>query len=104
MFTFVESRLFTRLVQECLSDDEYAAVQRELIADPDAGSVIPGSKGLRKLRVAVPGRGKRGGSRLIYFVRRPKQLIWMLTIYPNNVAASIPAHVLRKIREEIEDD
>ena len=104
MFTFVETKLFTRLVQECLTDDEYAAVQRELIADPDAGSVIRGSGGIRKLRVAAPGRGKRGGYRLIYFVRRPKQLIWMLTIYPKNVAASIPTHVLRRICEEAEDD
>ena len=104
MFTFVETKLFTRLVQECLTDDEYAAVQRELISDPDAGAVIRGSGGIRKLRVAAPGRGKRGGYRLIYFVRRPKQLIWMLTIYPKNVAESIPTHVLRKICEEVEDD
>jgi mRNA-degrading endonuclease RelE of RelBE toxin-antitoxin system len=104
MFTFVETKLFTRLVQECLTDDEYAAVQRELVADPDSGSVIRGSGGIRKLRVAAPGRGKRGGYRLIYFVRHPKHLIWMLTIYPKNVAESIPTHVLRKIREELEDD
>ena len=104
MFTFVETKLFTRLVQECLTDDEYAAVQRELTADPDAGSVIRGSGGIRKLRVAARGRGKRGGYRLIYFVRHPKHLIWMLTIYPKNVAESIPTHVLRKIREEAEDD
>jgi|SRR6056297_4165053 len=104
MFTFVETKLFTRLVHECLTDDEYAAVQRELIENPDAGSVIRGSGGVRKLRVAAPGRGKRGGHRLIYFVRHPKQLIWMLTIYPKNVAESIPTDILRKIREEAEDD
>lgn len=104
MFTFVETKLFTRLVQECLTDDEYAAVQRELIANPDVGSVIRGSGGVRKLRVAATGRGKRGGYRLIYFVKQPKQVIWMLTIYPKNVAESIPTHVLRKIREEAEDD
>ena len=104
MLTFVETKLFARLVQEYLTDDEYAAVQRELIADPDAGAVIRGSGGIRKLRVAAPGRGKRGGYRLIYFVRHPKHLIWMLTIYPKNVAESIPTHVLRKIREEMEDD
>jgi hypothetical protein len=37
-------------------------------------------------------------------VKRPKQLIWLLTIYPKNVAESIPTHVLRKICEEAEDD
>jgi hypothetical protein len=73
LFTFIETRVFTRLVREYLTDDEYAAVQRELIADPDAGTLIQGSGGLRKLRVAAAGR-------------------------------SIPAHVLRKIRDEVEDD
>jgi hypothetical protein len=48
--TFVETKLFTKLVQEYLSDDEYAALQQWLVANPDAGDVIPGSGGVRKLR------------------------------------------------------
>jgi len=103
MFTFVETQRFTRLVKEYLSDDEYAATQNQLIANPDAGSVVPGSGGVRKLRVAAGGKGKRGGYRVIYFVRRPKGLIWMLTIYPKSATDSIPAHALRKVREEIEN-
>ena len=70
--------------------------------DPDAGPVIPGSGGVRKLRWAAQGRGKRGGYRVIYNVRRVHGVIWMLTMYPKNVAENIPAHVLRQIREEIE--
>jgi len=104
VFTFVETRLFSRLVQQYLSDEEYGRLQQELIQDPDAGSVIRGSGGVRKLRWAAPGRGKRGGLRVIYFVRRPKGVIWMLTIYPKNVADSIPAHVLKQIRDEIGND
>lgn len=104
MFTFIETKLFSRLVQEYLSDDDYGAVQRQLIANPDEGAVIRGSGGVRKVRVAAPGRGKRGGYRLIYYVRRPRNVIWMLTIYPKSEADSIPAHVLRKIREEIDDE
>ncbi len=50
------------------------------------------------------GRGKRGGYRVVYFVRRPKRVIWMLTIYPKNIVDSIPGHLLKKIREEIGDD
>ncbi|MBI2312297.1 MAG: type II toxin-antitoxin system RelE/ParE family toxin [Betaproteobacteria bacterium] len=104
MFSFIETKLFTRLVQEYLSEPEYAELQSFLMANPDAGDVIPGSGGLRKLRWAAPGRGKRGGYRVIYFVRGSRGVIWMLTIYPKNVAENIPAHVLRQIRKEIDDD
>ena len=104
MYTFVETRLFTRLVNDYLSDEEYAQLQRELIANPESGAVVRGSGGVRKIRWAAPGRGKRGGYRIVYFVRRPKSMIWMLTIYPKNVADSIPGHVLKQIREEIENE
>ncbi len=104
MFTFVETRLFTRLVQEYLSDEQYAELQMALVANPELGPAIAGTGGVRKLRWAAPGRGKRGGYRVIYYVRRPKGVIWMLTMYPKNVADSIPAHVLKEIREELGDD
>jgi len=74
------------------------------MCNPEAGAVVRGSGGVRKLRWAASGRGKRGGYRVIYFVRWPKGVIWMLTMYPKNVADSIPGHVLKKIREEIEDE
>jgi mRNA-degrading endonuclease RelE of RelBE toxin-antitoxin system len=104
VFSFIETRLFSRLVVQYLSDDDYARLQRELMRDPEAGAVIRGSGGVRKVRWAAPGRGKRGGYRVIYFVRRANGVIWMLTMYPKNVADSIPGHVLKRIREEIEDE
>ena len=104
MFSFIETQLFTRLVQQYLSDEQYAELQVALMANPELGPVIAGTGGVRKLRWAAPGRGKRGGYRVIYDVRRPKGIIWMLTMYPKNVADSIPAHVLREIREELGDD
>jgi mRNA-degrading endonuclease RelE of RelBE toxin-antitoxin system len=103
MFTFIETRTFSRLVREYLSDDEYDALQQALIRDPQAGSVVPGSGGVRKLRWGARGRGKRGGYRIIYYVRRVDGVIWLLTIYPKNVTDSIPFSILRKIREEIDD-
>jgi hypothetical protein len=102
VFTFVETPLFTRLVAEYLSDQEYGELQAALIENPEAGAIIPGSGGVRKLRWALPGRGKRGGLRVIYYLRSTQGLVWMLTLYPKNVAENIPAHVLRKILKEIE--
>jgi len=61
VLTFVETRLFTSLVHRYLSDDEYSALQRALVENPDAGDVIRGLGGVRKLRWGVSGRGKRGG-------------------------------------------
>ena len=102
MFSFIETRLFSQLVGEYLSDDEYASLQKTLIANPQAGTLIPGSGGVRKIRWAVRGRGKRGGVRVIYYAKIREGVIWMLTIYAKNVAENIPAHVLRKIKEEID--
>jgi mRNA-degrading endonuclease RelE of RelBE toxin-antitoxin system len=104
VFSFIETRLFTRLVQEYLSDEQYGVLQQTLMQDPEAGPVVPGSGGVRKLRWAAPGRGKRGGYRVIYYVHRTHGVIWMLTMYPKNVADSIAANVLRQIREEVEND
>ena len=103
MISFVETKLFKRLVQEYLSDDEYSQLQQALLADPEAGSVIPGSGGVRKLRWGLAGRGKRGGLRIIYYLRTRQGQICMPTVYPKNVAANIPAHVLRQIKDEVDD-
>lgn len=103
MYTFVETPLFTKLVGDYLTDQEYAALQIALGRNPDLGDVIPGSGGVRKVRWGVHGRGKRGGVRLIYFVRSRQGVIWMLTIYAKNVMDNIPSHLLRRIRQEIED-
>jgi len=102
MFSFIETKLFSRLVGEYLSDESYASLQEQLADDPHCGVVVPGSGGVRKVRWAQPGRGKRGGVRVIYYVKTQEGVIWMLTIYAKNEAQDIPGHVLRKIKEEID--
>jgi mRNA-degrading endonuclease RelE of RelBE toxin-antitoxin system len=102
MFSFIETKLFSRLIAKYLSDEEYALLQNTLIANPESGSLVVGSGGLRKLRWSVPGRGKRGGVRVVYYAKVREGVIWMLTIYAKNVAENIPASVLRKIKEEID--
>lgn len=104
ILSFIETPLFTRLVGDYLSDEEYAALQAHLAQYPESGDVVPWSGGVRKLRWSAAGRGKRGGVRVIYFARVAKGVIWMLTIYAKNEAENIPAHVLRKIRQELGDD
>ena len=102
MLSFIETKLFTKLVTELLSDDEYSRLQEVLIKDPETGDLIPGSGGVRKVRWGVKGRGKRGGVRVIYYARTRQGQIWMLTLYAKNVAESIPTHVLRQIKDEID--
>lgn len=102
MFTFIETKLFTRLVDSYLSEEEFAGLQAFLMISPEAGDLIPGSGGVRKLRWRVAGRGKRGGIRVIYYLRSRQGEIWLLTLYAKNVAENIPAHLLKKIKEEID--
>lgn len=102
MLTFIETKLFTQLVSHYLSDDEYAALQHAIIANPEAGDVIRGSGGVRKLRWGLGGRGKRGGVRVIYYLRLRQEQVWMLTIYAKNEADSISGPVLKRIKEALD--
>lgn len=103
MLTFVETKLFTQLVPRYLSDEEYAALQHALVADPEAGDVVRGSGGVRKLRWGAAGRGKRGGIRIIYYHLRVRRgQVWMLTMYAKNEAATIPGPMLKRLKEEID--
>lgn len=102
MLTFIETKLFTRLIGGYMSDEEYLGLQNALLANPEAGDLIRGSGGVRKVRWSLTGRGKRGGIRVIYYLRTQQGQIWMLTAYAKNVAETIPADMLKKIKEEID--
>lgn len=64
--------------------------------------MIPGSGGLRKIRWAGKGRGKRGGVRVIYYYKNSEGQIWLLTIYAKNEDENIPVSILKKIKEGLE--
>lgn len=102
MFIFIETKLFTRLADEHLADDDLSRLQGYLNENADAGDIIRGSGGVRKLRWAAAGRGKRGGLRIIYYLRSKQGEIWLLTLYAKNEAESISGSVLKKIKEEID--
>lgn len=99
---YIESPLFSKLIGSYLEDEEYAAFQWELALHPERGDLIPGSGGLRKIRWAAKGKGKRGGTRIIYYYKNKKGKIWLLTIYAKNEADTIPISILKKIKEELE--
>ena len=102
VISFIETKLFTKIVGDYLSDSEYAELQEALRENPELGPVIRGTGGVRKVRWRQHGRGKRGGVRVIYYAKVKDGVIWMLTLYAKNEAESIPASVLRKIKEEID--
>lgn len=101
---FIESSGFTELVEDHLSDDEYAALQWLLLERPDAGPIVTGSGGVRKIRWGLKGRGKRGGIRVIYYWKKSDDEIWMLTLYPKSEKSTIPGHILKQIAQEIENE
>ncbi|HOT36240.1 MAG TPA: type II toxin-antitoxin system RelE/ParE family toxin [Candidatus Latescibacteria bacterium] len=100
---FIEATAFSRHVHEYLSDTEYLGLQLHLMRYPEAGRVVPGSNGVRKLRWSMAGRGKSGGVRVIYYFKKQDDEIWLLTIYDKRETENIPAHTLRQIAKEIDD-
>jgi hypothetical protein len=102
MLTFVETKLFTSLLCSYLSDDEYAALQLSIAANPEVGEIVRGSGGVRKLRWRGSGRGKGAGIRVIHYLGTARGEVWMLTLHAKNEAESIPAHALKRIKEEID--
>jgi hypothetical protein len=78
---FSESSSFTKKVYSVITDDEYGQLQWHLAKNPESGMVIPSSNGIRKIRWAVEGKGKRGGARVIYYWITEDEEILFLDIY-----------------------
>jgi hypothetical protein len=100
---FVELPAFTQ--QQLFDDDELRVIQTRLLDDPDAGDRMPGGHGLRKLRAS--GRGKRGGTRVIYFWRDSRQICYLVFAYAKNRVQNLtPAQTLAlsaAVKEAIAD-
>jgi hypothetical protein len=90
---FVELPAFERHRAEYLDDDEYRALQLQLMLNPEAGAVVPGSGGLRKIRFADHrrGKGKRGGLRVIYYWWSAGPQFWLFAIYDKDEMADLSA-------------
>jgi hypothetical protein len=91
---FIETPIFTQLVKAVLTDEAYGQFQRWLAANPDAGAVIKGGKGIRKVRWALPGGGKSGGIRVIYFWRSKESQVYLLYLFEKGERSDLtPAQV-----------
>ena len=99
MITFIEHPIFTKQVQALMNDTDYAAMQQELAADHERGDLIPGLAGLRKVRVALPGRGKRGGARFIYLLLLRHETIFMFYAYTKGDIADMTPEQKRLLKQ-----
>jgi hypothetical protein len=101
---FIETLVFTRQVQELLTDDEYRELQKVLVNRPGAGSLIVGSGGLRKIRWAKQGRGKRGGVRGIYYWAVSPEQILMLFMYPKGERDNLSPVQIKMLKQIVEEE
>lgn len=99
MLTFVELPSFAAVRDNYLDDAEFGELQQHLADHPDAGDVIPGSGGCRKVRWSADGRGKRGGVRVIYFLRLAHGHVVLVTMYAKNVRDNIDPAILKRLKE-----
>lgn len=106
---FVELPAFERHRQEYLNDEAYRGLQNEMLKAPEAGDVITGTGGLRKVRHgdAKRGKGKSGGLRVIYFWWEPRRQFWLFTLYDKDEMDDLSPKdraVLKKmLKQELED-
>ena len=96
---FIETSVFTRAITRLISDEEYTGLQSMLAGCPEAGDLIPGGGGLRKVRWSNKRiqKGKRGGVRVIYYVQSGDSL-YMIYAYSKNKQEDLTARQLKALR------
>jgi mRNA-degrading endonuclease RelE of RelBE toxin-antitoxin system len=99
---FIETPTFTKRLVQLMDDDRYTALQAYLAKRPDAGDLVRGAGGIRKVRWAGSGRGKRGGLRVIYYWWIAKDRISMLLVYPKNEQDDLSADQVKQLRKALE--
>jgi hypothetical protein len=102
---FVETSLFSKIRERYLDDENFRLLQASLMTSPNAGALIRGSGGIRKLRWGADGSGKRGGLRIIYYSQLPANRIYLLTIYRKSEMSDLSRaelHALKGIIRKFE--
>jgi len=102
MRTVAETAVFVRYAAQIWSDAERQQFVSFIAANPEAGDIVPGSGGCRKVRWSRSGSGKRGGARVIYCLA-PDGTVWLLIAYSKAKFDNLPASFLAQLRKEVED-
>lgn len=99
--TFVELPSVTQRITELVDDSIYAEFQRDLLLRPDKGDVIRHAGGLRKVRLRMPGRGKRGGARVIYLHLPKHETVVLFYVYTKAQREDLSSDQLKRLREAV---
>ena len=100
---FIETPVFTRQVKESLSDEDYRLLQILLAIRPDAGDVIKSGGGIRKVRWTLPGRGKSGGVRVIYFWRSAAAQVYMLFLFQKSEHSDLTPDQVKQLAKYVKE-
>src|SRR5579863_2661538 len=100
----IETPTFTRQIIRLMPDEDYRELQEALLLNPEQGDLIRGSGGLRKIRWSQPGRGKRGGVRVIYYWYLPDAQLYMLLAYPKNEQDNLIQKELKLLKTLVETE
>lgn len=103
MRTVAETEIFQRYAAEIWKDGEREQFVNWIAANPEAGALIAGSGGCRKVRWATSGQGKRGGARIIYFLHSD-ETIWLLIVYKKAKFDNLPTSFVVQLRKAVQDD
>ena len=103
MLTLVEHPTFTKQAQELFEEEEYRLFQLDLATRPDAGDVIPGLGGLRKIRWGAKGKGKRGGARIIYLLIPKPGIIYLFYAYTKGDITDLSPEQKKLLRQAVAD-
>ena len=103
---FIEAPAFARLLSRYLKDDAYRELQNRLSVNPEAGDLMPGTGGFRKIRWADArrGKGRRGGLRIIYYHFPSDHQIWFMTLYDKDEATDLTPKEKKSLKAAIEGE
>ena len=102
--TIIETHTFRRRIDALMPSEDYRLLQLKLLSEPDAGSVVPSSGGVRKIRWSISGRGKRGGLRVMYCHNATRGVILMLFVFAKNERSDLTKEQLAQLSKMVQEE